>query len=110
VIGVAVALRERTAATLALAAASAVGMVAATITEPQLEDQDTSQWWDKLVDGDLQFTLAGAAAVLLVWGVVAAVAGDAPGLTLTGVVAGAAAAVWATVRRAEPAAVPAPAQ
>jgi hypothetical protein len=62
-VGLAIALRERTAATLALAAASAVGMLAATITEPQLPDQETSRWVEQLGDGDLQFTLAGAGGV-----------------------------------------------
>ena len=61
-VGLAVALRERTAATLGLLAASSVGMLAATITEPQLPPDDpTSRWTDLLGDGDLQFTLAGAA-------------------------------------------------
>lgn len=63
VVGLAVALRERPAPTLALAAASAVGMVVATITEPQLVHQNTSLWTDLLADGDLQFTLAGAAGI-----------------------------------------------
>ncbi|HEX8207589.1 MAG TPA: hypothetical protein VF587_16115 [Solirubrobacteraceae bacterium] len=60
-VGVAVALRERTAMTLALAAASVVAMLAATATEPQLPDQETGRWTDLLGDGDLQFTLAGVA-------------------------------------------------
>ena len=61
-VGLAVALRERTAVTLGLLGASLVGMLAATITEPQLPEGDTTRrWTDLLGDGDLQFTLAGAA-------------------------------------------------
>ncbi|MDQ3740910.1 MAG: hypothetical protein M3389_08210, partial [Actinomycetota bacterium] len=60
-LGLAVAFRERLALAAALAAASAVGMVAATITEPQLVGQDTGRWVDLLGDGDLQFTVLGAA-------------------------------------------------
>ena len=59
-VGLAVALRERAALTLGLAAASAVGMLAATLAEPQLVGQDTGRWQDLLGDGDLQFTLLGA--------------------------------------------------
>jgi hypothetical protein len=60
-VGLAAALRERTAATLGLAAASAVAMLAATAAEPQLVGQDTGRWVDLLRAGDLQFTVAGAA-------------------------------------------------
>ncbi|HEV2811866.1 MAG TPA: hypothetical protein VGW10_01335 [Solirubrobacteraceae bacterium] len=60
-VGLAVALRERTTITLGLAAASAVGMLVATIAEPQIVNQDTGRWHDLLADGDLQYTLAGAA-------------------------------------------------
>ena len=60
-VGLAVALRERTGPALALTAASAVGMVAATMTDPQLpEDADPGDWVDLLGDADLAFTLAGA--------------------------------------------------
>jgi hypothetical protein len=138
-VGLAVALRERPATTVGLSAASAVGMVVATITEPQVVNQNTSQWIDLLRDGELQFTLAGAAGVghgwlgilpflalvaaavvlaartlpsggdhrgllvalpiLAVWALVAALAGDATEVTVAGVLAGAAAAVWATTAR-----------
>jgi hypothetical protein len=60
-LGIAVALRSRPAPTLALAAASAVSMLAATISEPQLVGDDTGRWVDLMRDGDLQFTIAGAA-------------------------------------------------
>lgn len=66
-VGLAVALRERTAITLGLAGASAVGMLAATIAEPQLESQNTSKWEDLLSAGDLQYTLAGAAGAGRGW-------------------------------------------
>jgi hypothetical protein len=59
-LGIAVALRERRTPTLALAAPSAVGMLAATIAEPQLVGMDTGRWQDLLADGDLQFTVFGA--------------------------------------------------
>jgi hypothetical protein len=59
-LGIAVALRELAAPTVALAAASIVGMVAATISEPQLVGQDTGRWQDLLGDGDLQFTVFSA--------------------------------------------------
>ena len=59
-VGLAVALRERTALTLGLGAASVVGMVAATLALPQLDGEDTGRWQDLLADGDLQFTLLGA--------------------------------------------------
>ena len=67
VIGVAIALREQRATTLALAGASVVGMIAATITEPQIENYDTSQWFDLLADGELQYTVAGAAGAGRGW-------------------------------------------
>ena len=134
--GLAVALRERRGMALALSAASAVGMVIATITEPQLVRQNTSLWEELLRDGELQFTLAGAAgtghgwlgiapflalvlaaivlavrtlpsaggrgglvlalALLAVWALVAAPAGDAPLITVAGLAAGTVAAVWAS--------------
>jgi hypothetical protein len=80
-LGIAVALRERLAATLALAAASVVGMAAATIAEPQLVGDDTSRWTDLLADGDLQFTVAGAAGAGHGW------LGILPFLVLLGVAA-----------------------
>jgi hypothetical protein len=78
-IGLAVALRERTAATLSLAAASLVAMLAATSTEPQLPDQQTGRWTDLVGDGDLQFSLAGAAGAGHGW------VGIVPFLALVGV-------------------------
>ena len=62
-LGVAQALRTSAAPALALGAASAVGMLAATIAEPQLVGQDTGRWVDLLGDGDLQFTVASAAGL-----------------------------------------------
>lgn len=62
-IGLAVALRERPGPALALGAASIAGMVAATLTEPQTAGQDTARWVELMRDGDLQYTVAGAAGV-----------------------------------------------
>lgn len=59
-VGLAAALRERPGPTLALAAASIIGMLAATLTEPQSPGQDSGVWVDLLREGDLQYTLAGA--------------------------------------------------
>ena len=89
-LGIAVALRERAAPTLALAAASAVGMLAATITEPQLVGDDTGRWLDLMRDGDLQFTVASAAGLghgwlaMLPFLALAGVAAVAAGRTVTG--------------------------
>ncbi|HEV3000128.1 MAG TPA: hypothetical protein VGW75_05245 [Solirubrobacteraceae bacterium] len=62
-VGLAVALRERPGPALALGAASIAGMLAATLTEPQSPGQDTARWVELLRDGDLQYTVAGAAGV-----------------------------------------------
>ena len=62
-LGLAVALRRAAAPTGGLAAASAVAMLAATISEPQLVGDDTGRWQDLLADGDLQFTVASAAGL-----------------------------------------------
>jgi hypothetical protein len=61
-VGLAVALRERPAPTLGLAAASALLMVTATATEPQLVGQDVGRWAQLVGDADFQFTALGAVA------------------------------------------------
>ena len=110
-VALAAALRDRLGPALALGAASVVGMVVATTTQPQLHGQDTGRWARLVADGDFQFTLAGAAGAGHGWlgllpfvGLVGAAVGVAatdarlPGLPRAQVAQGLVAlVVWAAV-------------
>lgn len=62
-IGLGEAVRRWPGPALALGAASILGMVVATATDPQLRGHDTGHWVALVADGDFQFTLAGALGI-----------------------------------------------